>query len=352
MEVDLREKIEKSHQILSFVENGCFTNVDILQIMSMSEDERKKFILEQAERLIDEKNAYVIKKGKRYGTPNQAAWLAEQFWYYEPEEGSIKRLSNPMHDDNVLKHLGDTAKAKALFFIDLSRLCSDLYNHCLGETDALCIEGSESFLSITDDVLVEWLESTPYVHIAMHVAYTMKYQEWEWAAEVKNQVVQDYLAELRNREYHVGMDKPEVDGIPPREYIKTIIKALKAIQHKMALRRKLGLKEEEMFLHDEMHGEFVPEYTMELIPYVHELYDYLCTERTKYNFDDIKISLAPSEQSESIQQQLRAYSRGFINKVYEVRDKLGNGWMDDDSMSINYLLYHVDYKAYDCYEDW
>lgn len=325
--------------MFDLIKKDFFEGVNVKAVAKMTEDEQQEFMLQQIDRLLDEKAEVNVGNGA-----NAAGWLADQFWIAEDEE-RVMRADNPLFDPEEREKMSEDKRTLCAFYITLSGLCCDLYNHKEFDPMVLGITGHDSDFMVSNKAFVKWLESTPYVHIAMHIAYTMKKSATELMMQSGYQAAQDYLAQLYSNELGL-ITKPEMENVEPRDYIHFILTELKKIDKHIEEGFRKGLTTEEIFIYDAMNGGFVDHYEPSVIPFAKELNRYLCNHYDRQSWAMRLKNRPMNKQPLPMQRQMKMLVNGFIKKVCDVRDNnFGKGWMADDSLSMGYLTSHAQMKA-------
>ena len=226
--------------------------------------------------------------------------------------------------------------------LEIAGLCHDLGLHFTFDLKEAF--GFKNFFWVSNKQLVEWLSTTEYERIAMHVAYTLKKHATSVYAYGHYQPAQDAMAELYSFEYHELIREPDYTKIPPRDYVKTILDELQFIERHWQRGRRLKLRPDLVMLHDEIYGVVPRQFDKWVLKAAQALYDYmdteLCGRLVLKDYDYNAVSW--DEQPESVRRITAEVLNKFAEKVREVRAQyLAKGWIDDHSLEFNYLMSHA-----------
>lgn len=325
--------------MFSLIKSDFFEDVNVEAVATMKEDEQQEFLLQQTDHLIDK--SAVVNAGD---SGNAAGRLGNLFWSAE-SDGRIMKADNPLFNPDEREKMTDDERALCAFYVTLSGICCDLYNHKEFDLMLLGITGNDNEMIVSNRTLVKWLEDTPYIHVAMHIAYTMKKSATDLMAECGYQTAQDYLSGLHLGDYGLIVE-PEKNDVPPREYTHFILSELLKIDKHIEEGIKKGMATEDIFIYDAMNGGFKDHYEPSVVPFAKELNRYLCNQYDRQSWGMRLKNRPQDKQPLPMQRQMKMLVNSFIKKVREVRDNnFGKGWMDDDSQSMEYLIEHAQKKA-------
>lgn len=331
--------------MFNLIKTNFFKDVDVESVANMTEAELFDFTMQQADRLLDEKSDVNKDKGA-----NAAAWFGDQFWLSDVD-GRTMQARNPLFNPDEREKMSDDERALCAFYITLSGLCSDLYNHQEFDLMMIGINGEDNDMMVSNKALTKWLRTTPYVHIAMHIAFTMKLSATALMSDCGYQAAQDFLAELYWK-HHGVIVAPEMKNISPREYIDFILGELEKIDKHIEDGLKMGLTTEEIFIYDSMYGFFTDRYEKTVVPFAKELNKYLCDQYDRQSWSMRLLNEPLNRQPKPMQRQIKTFVNDFISKVRKVRDdNFGKGWLEDDSLSMGYLIDHAQMKANGQFDD-
>ena len=320
-----------ARELLAKIEKDFFKDVNLAAGSLQEGGERRAFKLAQVERLLTEKHGLVA----------LAVLLSDMFW--TADEGR----KEPEHPNPLLllkeqQKFTDEERGRLGLILEIAGLCHDLGLHFTFDLKEAF--GFKNFFWVSNKQLVEWLSTTEYERIAMHVAYTLKKHATSVYAYGHYQPAQDAMAELYSFEYHELIREPDYTKIPPRDYVKTIIDELQFIERHWQRGRRLKLRPDLVMLHDEIYGVVPRQFDKWVLKAAQALYDYMDTELCgRLVLKDYDYNAASwDEQPESVRRITADVLNKFAEKVREVRAQyLAKGWIDDHSLEFNYLMSHA-----------
>ena len=300
---------------LAYIEKKFFKGAGLSKACLLEGEERRAYVLSQVERLLSTK----------YNNSLLGMYLSDSFW--TADDGR-----EPMYETNSLLSLKEqqTLTEKEMdclrLIVEVAGLCHDLILHFKFDLkEAFGIRGN---FWVSNKRLVEWLTTTEYERIAMHVAYTLRKRAINVYIHDHYQPAQDALAELFSSEYGELVRDPNWTKIPPRGYVKTIIDELLRIERHWQRGRRLKLNPQVVILHDEIYG-FVPrQFDKGVLEAAQILYDYMEKE--------VKGKL--------VDNNTEGVLKRFAEKVREVREQhFAKGWLRDESLEFAYLMAHAEW---------
>ena len=309
-----------AREMLAQIEEDFFKGVNLSEVSNLEGDERRNFRLSQLERLLTEK----------HGSSPLAIWLSDMF--LTADEGrKLPEKPNPLMSLKEQQALTDEEMACLRLILEVAGLCHDLSLHFTFDLKEAF--GVKNDFWVSNKQLVEWLTTTKYERIAMHMAYILKKHATGVYAYGHYQPAQDELAELYSMEYHELVRDPDRTKIPPQGYVKTIIDEMLRIERHWQRGLKLKLRPDLIILHDEIYGVVPRQFDKGVLQAAQALYDYMDKEvygRLTGNDD-----FAPE------------LMKRFAEKVREVRDQyLAEGWVADNSLEFAYLMAHAQNCGY------
>lgn len=320
--------------MLAQIEKDFFQRAGLAEASRLEGDERRVYRLSQVERLLTEK----------YNYASLAMYLSDMFW--TADEGRVRYDARPTSALAFEEQptLTEREKKRLDLILELAGLCHDLSLHLMFDLkEAFGIKKSDFWVS--NKQLVEWLATTEYEQIAMHTAYTMKKHAigvYEYGHYLP---AQDELAELFSMKYSELVRQPDNTKMPPRDYVRTILDALLAIERHWQRGRRLKLRPDLVMLHDEIYGVVPRRFDKGVLEAAQALYDYMDKELCgrlvleEYDFN----ASSWNEQPESVRRTWDEVLRRFAEKVREVRSQyLAEGWLTDDSLAFSYLMAHAE----------
>lgn len=324
------EQKSTARERLALFENRFFRGVSLLEAALMkTEEERRPFVLAQVERLLKEK----------MGGVSMAMHLSDALWYID-EGRTILPPYELLLPKWALEVYTYEERARLALILDISALCHDLsYHYACYLNGSFGIEGE---FCISNKKLVDWLSTTKYEHIAMHTAYTLKKVANSEYFNMNYLAAQDETARIVSTTGN-WIREPERTEIPPRDYVKSILDTLAKIERHWQRGRRLKLHPEVVMLHDEIWGFIPSRFDKDVLKAAQVLYDYMDKNvRGQMKHKGYKVSQW-DEMPEGMQRKITDTSNAFFEKVCEVREKyLGEGWLTDQSLEINYLFTHAE----------
>lgn len=318
-------------ELFDFIKKRAFADVDVAAVVNMTEAEQQEFMLEQTDRLLAADNV---------------SWI-DIFWTRNSDfEREMRQPYAPFFNPKEREAMDDDEKMLCAFYITMSGFVFDIVNHMPLELNQLGIVAEADDMFVDNEPLVNWIETTKYESIAVHLAYTLYQTAINQMIECFYQPAQDYLAELICKEDCTLIQRPIMEDVPAPLYIKTIITALKAIDHHISEGLAMGLCPEEIFIHDDIYGHFVENFDKDIVEVAKRLNSYLNTEYKKYHWLGRIADTNIRQQPPHIKKQMNEFVDGFIDKVHEERKDFGEGWLKDDSLAMGYLIAIAEHKAY------
>jgi hypothetical protein len=310
-------EIKTARERLAYIEKTFFKGAGLAKASLLEGEERRSYVLSQVDRLLTEKHGYELKAG----------FLSDMFW--TADEGR-----NPFDKPNPLATLAgqQTLTEKEMdclrLIVKVAGLCHDLILHF--KFDLKEAFGIKNNYWVSNKKLVEWLTTTEYEHIAMHVAFTMKKQAIIAYEDGHYMPAQDALAELFSSKYRELIMHPTNTKLPPRDYVRTILDEMLRIERHWQRGRRLKLDPEVVILHDEIYG-FVPRrFDKGVLEAAQALFEYMDKE--------VYGTLKDADKKTTAEVLGR-----FVDKVREVRSQyFAEGWLNDDSLEFGYLMAHAE----------
>ena len=329
--------------MLAQIEKDFFKGAGLAKASKLETDERRAFVLSQVERLLI----------THHGALPLAIYLSDMFWTagegrvpmpWEdiPPQVESGYRTNPLLSLTDQQTLTEREMSRLRLILEVAGLCHDLSLHFLFDLKEAF--GIKNDWWVSNKQLVEWLSTTEYEQIAMHVAYILKKHATNTYAYGHYQPAQDEMAELFSSEYHERIREPEFMKMPPRDYVKTIIDAFQQIERHWQRGHRLKLRPELVMLHDEIYGVVPHQFDKGVLKAAQALYDYMDNELRgrlvlkEYDYH----ATSWEEQPESVKRTTTEVLNRFAAKVREVRDQyLAEGWVADNSLEFYYLMDHA-----------
>ncbi len=311
-------EIKTARERLAYIEKKFFKGAGLAKACLLEGEERRAYVLSQVERLLSTK----------YSDSSLGMYLLDAFWTADEGRKPINKTI-PLLSLKEQQTLTSKEMNHLRLIVEVAGLCHDLGLHFMIDIkEAFGIRGN---FWVSNKRLVEWLTTTEYERIAMHVAYTLRKRAINVYIHDHYQPAQDALARLFSSEYRELVRDPDWTKIPPRGYVKTIIDELLRIERHWQRGRKLKLNPQVVILHDEIYG-FVPrQFDKGVLEAAQILYDYMDKE--------VKDRLKDADKN-----TIADVLGRFADKVSEVREHhFGKGWLRDESLEFAYLMAHAEW---------
>ena len=235
---------EYMHKLLK---DGAFKDVDLSRIATMSDDERRVFTIEQADRLLG---------AQGYG--DTMRWYMGQFFDDEFE----LRDDNPLcEEDSVL----------AQWYIALADLGWCLITHLPFDLNSIELglsthaEDPEQDYTIDNERLTAWLRSTPYKRVAALVARIMLEREYDRVV-AHFDAAQDYYAE------HCHSGSLNVQQTEQCEtFVTSVLDAIATVLSHQQRGRELGLDDDGLEVVDALWGWMPHDYDADCVAATREI---------------------------------------------------------------------------------
>jgi hypothetical protein len=319
-------------EMLAQIENDYFKGGSLAEACLLKGDKRRAYRLAQVERLLTEKR----------GSLPLAMSLSDVFW--TADEGRVPMdAANPLLSLKEQQTLTDEEIMRLLLILEVAGLCHDLSLYFAFDLEEAF--GVKDGFWVSNEELVEWLTTTSYERIAMHTAYIMKKHAISVFEGLHYMPAQDELADLFSTKHGELVRQPNNTKMAPRDYVRTILDALLAIERHWQQGRRLKLRPDLVMLHDEIFGEVPRQFDKTVLEAAQALYDYMDTKlcgRLVLKENHFNAS-SWNEQPESVRRTWDEVLNRFAEKVREVRSAyLAEGWLTDDSVAFSYLMAHAE----------
>ena len=146
------KQIKTAKERLARIEDDFFRGVDLKGASQLEGDERRDFVLTQAERLLTEE----------HGASPLAMWLSDMFWTAD-EGRMLLEKPNPLTSLQEQQTLTDEEMARLRLILDVAGLCHDLSLHFTFDLKETF--GVKNDFWVSNKQLVEWLTTTAYERI-------------------------------------------------------------------------------------------------------------------------------------------------------------------------------------------
>jgi len=218
---------EYMHQLLK---KEVFKDVDLSKVEEMSDDERRKFTIAEADSLL---------RQRPYG--DSLDWYIGQFL----NDDHTHREDNPLYQEqSVLKD----------WYLELADFGFNLTTHApfdlnylepgLGEHP----DEPEQDITPANHQLTEWIQKTPYRRVAMLVARILLEREYKRVIDCFD-AVQDYYAENCTSNRIDTEDEAECES-----FISSVLACINTVVEHQQRGRALGLNDDEMRVVDALWG--------------------------------------------------------------------------------------------------
>ena len=331
------KQIKTAREMLAYIEGKFFKGAGLAKASLLEGDERKAFVLAQVDRLLTEK----------YGSSLLAMHLSDMFWTADEGRVQYEEYPSPLMSLKEQQTLTEREMNRLRLILEVAGLCHDLSLHFTFDLKEAF--GVKNVWWVSNKQLIEWLNTTMYERIAMHVAYIMKKHAISVYEYGHYQPAQDAMAELFSMEYREMVRDPQRTKISPCDYVKTIVDALQQIERHWQRGRRLKLRPDLVMLHDEIYGVVPRQFDKGVLAAAQALYDYMDREvqgrLVLKDYNDNATSW--DEQPESVKSTTKEVLNRFAQKVREVRSEyLAEGWVRDDSLEFAYLMAHAQNCGY------
>lgn len=213
---------------------------------------------------------------------------------------------------------------------------------CGTQTLDLSLLGLEGEFSVKNEMLVDFILNGKYEVISVYVAHILRKVGVRHLASIYYQPAQDYIAELCVKGSHKLLSAPSSNELPRREYCETIVEALRAIDHHLDEGREMGLHTEVIYLHDEIFGRFMDRFDAGVLKAAHALFAVM-DDNVAFRAKDYNEYLSYDDQSPAYYASLEDSMNYFYSEVDYIRDTyFAEGWLQEGSLSMLYLIAHAD----------
>ncbi len=237
--------VEYLHDMLK---QSVFMDVDLSKVEGMSDDERRKFTIAEADELLGQ---------REYG--DSMYWFVGQFLHDDYE----RREDNPLYQED---------SALARWYIELADFGYTLISHVTINLDyiepglAQHPDEPELDYTIDNEPLMKWLRETPYKRIAVMTARIMLDREYDRVV-AHFDAVQDYYAENCTTDTGKYLKKPEMC----EKYINDVLQCIQTVKDHQQRGRELGLSDDEMRVADALWGWMPHDYDEDCVAAAREI---------------------------------------------------------------------------------
>ena len=319
------------------IDSHLFPNVNVRQISEMNDNEQRGFMLQQIDDLLSNDQYEEIE------------WCINMLWEQKDYEWKV-RIEAPLFDPEQRELMDDEERVLCAFYVSAITLCRGLLYSEEFSPMTLGIDTDDEYL-VDNEPLTDFVLNTPYKYIAKHIAYTMYRKGIENMTLAYYGPAQNYLANLYSDAHKAQIATPISTNIPCDDYIKTIINALKTVEAHLAEGFEMGLNEDELFLHDELFGKFMTSFDKKVVDVAKQLNEYMNKQ-----MPDLSAIYNPEatwkEQSEEYRNQASKEIDNFCALAIAIANAtIGEDWLTEDSMALNYLEDHATRKMQESREN-
>lgn len=213
---------------------------------------------------------------------------------------------------------------------------------CGNQAFDLSLLGLEGEFCVENERLVDFILNSKYEVISVYVAHILRKVGVRHLASIYYQPAQDYLAELLGKDSHKSLSAPSRNKLPRREYCETIVEALRDVNRHLEEGRAMDLHTEIIYLHDEIFGRFMQGFDADVLKAACQLFAAL-DENEAFCVKDYNEYLSYDDQSPAYYESLEDSMNYFYEVVDGVReDCLQEGWLQEGSLSMLYLIAHAE----------
>lgn len=206
----------------------------------------------------------------------------------------------------------------------------------------LALLGLDGEFSVYNDKLVDFLLNSKYETISVYAAHVLRKTGIRKVASIFYQPAQDYLAELRGKNSQKPIVVARKNELPRREYCETIIDALLAIDRHIAEGREMDLHTEVIYLHDEIFGLFMDRFDPKVLEAANEFF-VVMDDRENFYVEDYDATKPNDKQSPAFYESAQYAMSYFYTEIDYIRETfLSEGWLQENSLSMFYLIAHAE----------
>lgn len=299
---ETKKRIQDFFQLLK---DTFFSDVEIADVINMTEKEQESFILDQTERLL-EGNAKT----------SAAAKLSGYFWTDKEGRNRSRKAANPLMEPKAREVMEDDERLLCSFYLTLAGFCHDLVYHYSFDPMVLGISAPEEFY-VDNKPLVDFVLNTKYGRIAAHVACIMRKMALETMEDAGYQAARDYIYKVWYKEKGIYVKEPDESCIPSCDYAQIVIAALNDVEKHLGEGLKKGIEQNVIFVHDELFGRFMDRYDASALKAAREIVRYI--DSNSYVRSTGQMSSRHDGNQMSSKER---YLKRFADKVEEIRSSV------------------------------
>lgn len=301
---ETKQRIQEFFQLLK---EAFFSDVEITNVINMTEKEQEAFILEQTERLLEGS-----------AKTSAAAKLSEYFWTSREGRNRSRKYANPLMEPKAREVMEDDERLLCSFYLTLAGFCHDLVYHYSFDPMVLGISAPEEFF-VDNKPLVDFVLGTKYKRIAAHVACIIRKMALETMEDAGYQAARDYIYKVWYEEKGVYVKEPDESTIPSCDYAQIVIAALSDVENHLSEGLKKKISQNVIFVHDELFGKFVNRYDEAALKAAREIVKYIdCNSYVK------STGQMSSKHDGNQMSSKERYLKRFADKVEEIRKETQN----------------------------
>lgn len=332
--------VTNKKELFQLIKENIFPDIDVEKVLEMTPEAYNTFLLEQLERLFS----------GTWMARNAPAWLSDLFFTAHKGRKMNKKTKLILLAEEA-EETDDSNPCLDLFYQELAGLCHDLALHYPFNPQLLGIHTLNQDFLYKNKSLREWIESTPYQHVAVQMAWIMRNEALNEVTYFY-QPAQDYLAEIYTSETGLLQQPYDLGSrqINPDLFIKTIMSHLKTLDEHVTEGKAMGYCMEEIILHDELLGFLDDGFLDWMTELVHELYQTMQQAYEQMDLTGFNPELPLREQKKKVLDNIQSMMTAVFDKAREQKEthELGN-WVEDSSLEKNYLADHMLMKVYGVY---
>jgi hypothetical protein len=313
---------------LAKIETRYLKDIAWDELKPQSVEEHTTFLLSQVERLLSEPT----------DEPISVAQSFVDEYFADGELYRLAMLPLKSHTGDKIALTWDQFHQYTVCVI--ACICKDLLDR--GFYDSKGLFGVKGAFDISNKDLLDWLYTTPYEHIAFHVASTLKAYERKAYSMRGYLPALDETAAISSEEHDEPICCQESTKMSPRAHTKAILEKLVSIDRHWERGRQLKLNVEVLMLHDSILGCIPPRFDKKVVEAALALHDYMDNEVCDCLHP--KEGSAPlADMPESFRVEYNDVMGKVTRKTREVCNQhLGEGWLEDHPKAFEYVMAYAE----------
>lgn len=325
------ETKNKIRDFFTMLSDSFFKEININQVVDMSEEEQTVFTLAQSERLLGERDTDGI---------SSAVKLSALFWNTGSGRKPVKGTNNPLMMPSARELMDDDERLLCSFYLTLAGFCHDLVYHFSFDPMLLGLTAEEEFF-IDNTELVDFVKRSPYDLINANIACIMRREAVSAVDEAGYQVASDYLSRIWYAEGNAWVSQPGDAGITSKEYVKLVLSALTDVENHLREGLEKKIPQTVIFVHDELFGKFMSHYDAAALKLAAEVVKYIdnaCYVKSTGQMSGRKLGKQPGAKD--------VFMKRFADKLEELHVACpGTEQLLSNGAAINYLNSRMEQKA-------